>query len=263
MAYKKVVGVTIDQTAVEAFSILDKYRLSGIAVVDKQGRLVGNTSGADLKLFVLDQGNLSLNVPILDYLSQIRLHQSSPIDIQHPSCSVMPENPLARVISKLAVTRFHRIFVVDSANHPVGVIALTDILRFATMNTDQLQQNKQKHMTPIFFTPSTPSSPLLGPMSPSMLSSLSSLDDDLKEKKDGRRVSPRNSPQSRPRQINIQANAAISSLTSLNHCHSYSHGVGGSSKAPQFSPILESPEPGDTPEPNSFTCPELNSSTDS
>jgi len=140
VAFKKVVCVPADALAVDTFSLLDKHRLSGLAVVDREGRLVGNTSGTDLKLFVLMKGQLSLKVPILEYLSQIRLHKSSPVEIRHPSSSVTPDTTIAKLIAKLAATKFHRMFVVDPHNRPVGVVSLTDILRYATVGPEQLAQ---------------------------------------------------------------------------------------------------------------------------
>jgi len=131
LAFKKVTSIDMNHLAVDAFGIMDKHRLSGIAVVDKQGRLIGNTSASDLKLFILDKGKLSLNVPILDYLANIRQRLSG-VDIQHPCSSVKSDTPISRVIGKLVATHHHRTFVVDDSNHPVGVIALTDILKFAT-----------------------------------------------------------------------------------------------------------------------------------
>jgi CBS domain-containing protein len=47
---RPVIPVSSSQTAFDTFKVMDKYNRSGIAVVDEEGRFVGNTSGSDLKV---------------------------------------------------------------------------------------------------------------------------------------------------------------------------------------------------------------------
>jgi len=128
----KVISVNTESSAWHAFRLIDVNNVSGIAIVDKEGRLVGNTSARDLKYFVLNRGQLSLDAPIQLYLSCIRLQDEvKPNQPEvHPSCSVGTHASIGHVIGLMEATGYHRVFIVDAQNRPVGVCSVTDILRF-------------------------------------------------------------------------------------------------------------------------------------
>jgi len=129
---KRVITVPSTETALNAFKTLDKFRISGLGVVDAEnGSLIGNTSAQDLKFHVLDKGRESMAVPILTYLSKIRQREITARD-RYPVCSVKKTDSLGRIIGLLAATRYHRIFVEDDKKNPIGVCSVTDILKFAT-----------------------------------------------------------------------------------------------------------------------------------
>jgi CBS domain-containing protein len=48
-----VIQVHYDTPAIRVFRLMDNRKISGVAVVDENGRLVGNTSGSDLKVTLL------------------------------------------------------------------------------------------------------------------------------------------------------------------------------------------------------------------
>lgn len=126
----RVISCASDLPTWNAFKLLEVSGVSGIAVVDAQGKLCANTSARDLKLFVLNRGSLSLDVSIIDYLSQIR--QRSDVGFEnHPSCSVGLSSSIGHVMSLMHATKYHRVFIVDGLNKPIGVLSVTDILRFA------------------------------------------------------------------------------------------------------------------------------------
>jgi CBS domain-containing protein len=50
-----------------------------------------------------------------------------------PSISVRQSTALDTIISKLAATRVHRLFVVNDDHVPVGAVSLTDICRVTLM----------------------------------------------------------------------------------------------------------------------------------
>ena len=125
----QVISITTEATAWTAFKLLEVSNVSGVAVVDANGKLVGNTSAKDLKLFMLDRGNLSLDQLIMEYLSAIR--QRELVNEVHPSCSVTVSASIGHVIELMHATKYHRVFVVDKEGRPIGVLSVTDILRFA------------------------------------------------------------------------------------------------------------------------------------
>lgn len=127
---KKVVSVVDTSPAFEAFNILDSHRLSGIAVVDEDGKIIGNTSARDIKLAAMDKGSNRMDTDILSYLAAVR-QATSIKDDRYPSCHVHENATLAHVVNLLAKTGYHRVFVVDKNVKPVGVVSVADVIRFA------------------------------------------------------------------------------------------------------------------------------------
>lgn len=126
---KDVVKVAESETAFTTFELLDSKRLSGIAVVDEDSKLIGNTSAVDIKNAVMDGGRTVMNMDILSYLASVR--QSQVIkNCKFPNCHVREDATVGHVVNLLAKTGFHRVFVVDEDMKPVGVISFTDIIQF-------------------------------------------------------------------------------------------------------------------------------------
>jgi len=67
---KPVITVQHDTTAIETFRLMDNKKISGVAVVDQSGKLIGNTSASDLKLFIKTLSLEILNEPIMQYLKK-------------------------------------------------------------------------------------------------------------------------------------------------------------------------------------------------
>jgi len=121
-----VLSVKKDDSAINVFRILETHGRSGVAVVDASGVLVANTSGQDLKLFVKTPSLSLLQIPIIDFLKQIR---SLSVDIMAPVITCKPTDSFAMVIAKLAATKVHRLFVTDDDFKPIKVISITDVLK--------------------------------------------------------------------------------------------------------------------------------------
>lgn len=126
---KDVVQINEDEKASEAFTVIDKKRLSGIAVVDSDGKLIGNTSARDVKFAAMDRNcQVSLDLDIISYLAAVR--QAVAENERSPVCKVRPEDTMEHVIKLLAKTGYHRVFVVDGNAKPVGVISFADIINY-------------------------------------------------------------------------------------------------------------------------------------
>jgi len=130
LEYKKdVVKIADYASASDAFELLDSHRLSGIAVVDEDGKLIGNTSARDIKNAVMDAGRTNMDMDILSYLARVRQSQLMQND-KYPSCHVHEDATVAHVVNLLAKTGYHRVFVVDDDMKPVGVVSFADIIKF-------------------------------------------------------------------------------------------------------------------------------------
>ena len=120
---------TLDDSvpALEAFRIMDAKRITGLGIVNAQGRLTGNISARDLKLFVKHIDFDRLLQPVGEFIKELRM---AAIDIAAPTITVFPSASFDLVVGKLAATKVHRLFVTDDEEHyrPVRVISLVDVL---------------------------------------------------------------------------------------------------------------------------------------
>jgi len=123
---KPVISITSDKTALEGYHLIKMNQISGIAVVDSDGKLVGCLSASDLK------GSLEVNLfddlylPIELYLQKRSLEFSSELNRSPISCSL--ETSIYELLHKLSTNQIHRIFCLDSFGQPIGVLALCDII---------------------------------------------------------------------------------------------------------------------------------------
>ncbi|KAL7489718.1 hypothetical protein ACHAW6_015403 [Cyclotella cf. meneghiniana] len=128
--YKKdVAKISEEATAADAFELLDSKRLSGIAVVDEDGVLIGNTSARDIKHAVIDGGKTGMDMDIISYLAQVRQSQIRRNE-RFPSCHIYEDATVGHVVGVLAKTGYHRVFVVDADKKPIGVVSFADVLRW-------------------------------------------------------------------------------------------------------------------------------------
>ncbi|ETO13276.1 hypothetical protein RFI_24100 [Reticulomyxa filosa] len=125
--------ISFQTTAHEAFGLMAKYQLSGLAVVNEEGKLVHNTSATDIKLWL--KASESLEATIEDFLIAVRKDSHSSKE-QFPVSSVDEKAGLAKMIAKLRVTKYHRMWIVDDDHKPSGVFAITDLFAFITDQTN-------------------------------------------------------------------------------------------------------------------------------
>mmetsp|Transcript_9964 Transcript_9964/g.15364 ORF Transcript_9964/g.15364 Transcript_9964/m.15364 type:complete len:334 (-) Transcript_9964:202-1203(-) len=129
---KEIVCIQSDAPAFEAFEVMDRQNLSGLAVVDDEGKLVGNTSARDAKMAAIDQGKTEMQKDILSYLAAVRQTQfAKGGKDRYPVCLIHESDAtVGRVLHLLAKTGYHRVFVTDEDSKPIGVVSVFDIIRF-------------------------------------------------------------------------------------------------------------------------------------
>jgi CBS domain-containing protein len=122
---KKVIQLKKSSLLIDAFQLLRDQNLQGIAIVDDDGKFVGNISASDLQ-FCVDENLSFLSYPIED------LFDSHPYRkfIARGPIVCLPSWSLIEVMRLMVEARVHRIYVVDSMKNfrPIGVITMTDIL---------------------------------------------------------------------------------------------------------------------------------------
>jgi CBS-domain-containing membrane protein len=124
-----VLTIGEDELALGAFHKMVEHNISGLAVVDNQGKIVESISVRDLKAIQYD-GRMfwRLNQKVKDFLMKIKKDREE--KKKRPKDLVVGklDEPLEQIIAKLHGNRVHRLFVVNEQSKPVGVISLKDIL---------------------------------------------------------------------------------------------------------------------------------------
>jgi CBS domain-containing protein len=146
-----VVSVACSTMLIEAFRLMEQHRIGALPVVDEPtGAIVGVISESDITHFIAGASFAAMALPVgemLLHFKSIRTcapltiprtgvfnPQSSPYAVtlmQHAAEFLVvckPSDTLTHVLSLMDDNAVHRIFVVDEASRPTGVISLADIL---------------------------------------------------------------------------------------------------------------------------------------
>jgi len=124
----EVLSVTDKVIAMDAFKLMVEQNVSGLAVVNDEGKITGALSIRDLKAMSAD-GRLfwRLYQPIREFLGKVNL--DTPAEARpRRVVTVRPTDTLEAAIRQLAEKRVHRVFIVNSDMKPVGVLSLKDVL---------------------------------------------------------------------------------------------------------------------------------------
>jgi len=131
-----VVSINRTAKAYDSFEKMSTSNLSGLAVVDDDGKIIHNTSATDIKLWLIASN--SLEETIEEFLINIR--KLSKME-KYPFTACNMNDGIKKAIGKLQATKYHRLWVVDENDRPVGVLALTDVFRLIVQ--DHVQKKKQ------------------------------------------------------------------------------------------------------------------------
>ncbi|GAM16848.1 hypothetical protein SAMD00019534_000230 [Acytostelium subglobosum LB1] len=123
---KHVITINYHKRALEAFQLMAEHRVNGIAVVDEKNQILANISARDLKELLNETRifeNLFLSVG--EFISKVRQQDYKAV---HPSICCSKDEPLKKLITRMAAAKIHRVFMVDQDRKPIGVVSLQDIL---------------------------------------------------------------------------------------------------------------------------------------
>jgi CBS domain-containing protein len=143
-----VMVVRGSETAYLAFKRMFELNVSGLAVVNEKGALIGNISATDIKLVGYKPEFWTLlGKSVTDYLKEIRYHPEAKVrpgvfSLLHDEAKGIvvkckPINSFGYVIRLISYYRVHKLYVVDDNLLPVGVVSLYDILSIVMSNIVQ------------------------------------------------------------------------------------------------------------------------------
>ncbi len=120
---RSVLCVRNTDAALDAFFELQEAGISGGAIVNSEGKLVGNLSRHDLKGTQGGTGFGALNQSIMHYQRKHRVALAQRLVTVHQGTT------LAEVLTTMAREKVHRVFVVEGGMLPRGLVTQTDICR--------------------------------------------------------------------------------------------------------------------------------------
>jgi len=122
----KLVSVTSDTMALDAFIRMQESGVSSLAILDAQGTIVGTVSASDVKWISRHEDFRTLLCSIGDYVKDIRKQQGKS---DHFVACTQDSASIFDVVNLMFQEKVHRVFIVDEKRKPKGVISLTDIIR--------------------------------------------------------------------------------------------------------------------------------------
>ncbi|KAJ1563849.1 hypothetical protein HK096_010738 [Nowakowskiella sp. JEL0078] len=121
LRFYETVSVDIKETVIYALRTLHTYSCQAVALVNANGRLVGNFSQMDIGGLYIDTIP-SFTDPLSAYLARI-----SPLSLNPVSCDL--NATFGAVIESLVTNKVSRTWVIDENEKPIGSIDLTDVCR--------------------------------------------------------------------------------------------------------------------------------------
>lgn len=145
IAIKDVAHISDKERAFQAFRLMRKKNVSGVAVIDEHGHVAGNISVNDLKLLEFDLKFLNmLGLPVKEYLEVLNepqtVHQECTSvrisslrrflknNASRPVLTCSLDDTLAGVVCTMNHYNVHRIFVENELGKPIGVLSMLDLL---------------------------------------------------------------------------------------------------------------------------------------
>jgi 5'-AMP-activated protein kinase regulatory gamma subunit len=123
-----VVSVRDEDRIIDAFKLMSKYRITSVAIVLSDGKLLSNVSAKDLRVIVNDPDLFSnLYKTAREFITLSRQLQIETTFAASITCH--ETEVLEKVIKKLIASKIHRIYIINASYLPVRVVSLTDILK--------------------------------------------------------------------------------------------------------------------------------------
>lgn len=116
-----LISVPDTVTAATAFLRMFEANVSGLAVLGDEGHVIDSISASDLRGFS-DSDLMLLSLPVQQFLTTRQ-------PMRKPLVTIAPDARFHELLVVLASHRVHRVYVVDGADRPHGVISLTDVIR--------------------------------------------------------------------------------------------------------------------------------------
>ncbi|KAF8058362.1 cysG [Scenedesmus sp. PABB004] len=162
---RPVVSLGPDVSAIEAMTLMNERQINAVAVVDGVGKIIGNFSVSEMRSIMAEHFG-ALSLPVGEFLAlehgtefqgYSHIHEQEVVaskghkfitdriararprtpgeEVGQALVLVTPQTPLLEVIDKIVSNRIHRVYIIDDAERPVGVVTCTDVVRLVVRVT--------------------------------------------------------------------------------------------------------------------------------
>ncbi|KAJ3245679.1 hypothetical protein HK104_007939 [Borealophlyctis nickersoniae] len=138
-----VVSVPATTRTLSAYKTMKDAKLLAVALVDDDGKLVGDLAASDTKLLAsTTPPELSyLRLPAIEFVTKSRgrgNNNTRPAgSISEPSYATLSRHaPLEQAVDKMVETAVARVWVVDEAWKPIGVVTASDVITMLVPDGD-------------------------------------------------------------------------------------------------------------------------------
>jgi len=122
---KNLQSVSEDSRAIDAFLLMSEHKISGVAVIDSNGKYIDCITAKDLRS-ILGSDKPSL-VPFYSKTKDfIKLKDAK---YSGDKSTITDASTLEDAITILVKQKYHRVFVLDTDGKPTGVVTLGDIIK--------------------------------------------------------------------------------------------------------------------------------------
>uniref|UniRef100_A0A0K0E1G0 5'-AMP-activated protein kinase subunit gamma-1 n=2 Tax=Strongyloides stercoralis TaxID=6248 RepID=A0A0K0E1G0_STRER len=133
--WENVISISINTPLVEALKIFLEKRVSALPLVDDDGRVVDIYAKFDAINLCSDKAYINLDITVSDALS----HRS---DLFEGVKTFRTTDSLISIVQILVESQVHRLVAVDDENKILGIVSLSDILRYLILDVPNLSKNK-------------------------------------------------------------------------------------------------------------------------
>eukprot|EP01116_Phalansterium_solitarium_P003094 TRINITY_DN1365_c0_g1_i1.p2 TRINITY_DN1365_c0_g1~~TRINITY_DN1365_c0_g1_i1.p2 ORF type:complete len:221 (+),score=82.13 TRINITY_DN1365_c0_g1_i1:437-1099(+) len=128
---KSVHSIGARSKCIEAFQVMAKERVAGLAVLMEDSTLLTCISATDLKVFEHQFLLKALRATVQEFTTASRISDVSPD--KPAAITAHPEDTIEKVLGRFQATGLHRLFVTTKQDNgfrefPVGVVTLSDII---------------------------------------------------------------------------------------------------------------------------------------
>jgi len=127
----KITSISDTQTALEGFRLMTVCDTSSVAILNRQGKLVGNMSASDLK-GIHPETVPKLELTVVHFLQDLHPSSLQPVIVKDA-------DSLRSVLQKMINNHIHRVWLVDSEQRPQACISMTDVLTKFTRYAPEMQ----------------------------------------------------------------------------------------------------------------------------